>query len=119
MRGILPLVVCLSVGTGVVVAESRVSAIEPRLAFEINQGQADRSVRYLARTRGYTLRLTGNEALLSLSPAKLGAERALLRMKLLGAAAAPATLGRDELPGRSNYLIGGDPSRWRTDVRHY
>ena len=27
--------------------------------------------------------------------------------------------GRETLPGRSNYLLGSDPSRWRTSVPHY
>ena len=27
--------------------------------------------------------------------------------------------GREELPGKSNYFIGNDPSKWRTNVPQY
>ncbi|HEY6292368.1 MAG TPA: choice-of-anchor D domain-containing protein [Terriglobia bacterium] len=44
---------------------------------------------------------------------------AVLRMKLAGANLnAPAT-GTDELPGRTNYFIGNDPAKWRTQVPSY
>jgi hypothetical protein len=40
-------------------------------------------------------------------------------MKLVGANAAPQLSGLDELPGKSNYFVGNDPQRWRTDVPRY
>lgn len=46
-------------------------------------------------------------------------EQAVLHMKLLGANPAPQVSGLDLLPGKSNYLIGNDPSKWRTNVSHY
>jgi hypothetical protein len=39
-------------------------------------------------------------------------------MKLLGAAKTTIT-GQDELPGRSNYFIGGNPQKWRTNIPHF
>ncbi len=39
-----------------------------------------------------------------------------LRMKLVGAAAAPAVAGLEELEGKVNYFIGQDSSKWRTDI---
>jgi hypothetical protein len=36
------------------------------LSFEINRGQADSQVKFLSRGSGYSLFLTGNEAVLSL-----------------------------------------------------
>jgi hypothetical protein len=36
------------------------------LSFEINQGQADSKVKFLSRGSGYSLFLTGNEAVLAL-----------------------------------------------------
>jgi hypothetical protein len=44
---------------------------------------------------------------------------ALLRMKLAGANPNPRIVGMDELPGKSNYFIGNDPTKWRTNVPNY
>ncbi|MGA3326140.1 MAG: SBBP repeat-containing protein [Terriglobia bacterium] len=43
----------------------------------------------------------------------------VLRMKLVGANASAAVTGADELPGKSNYFIGNDPKKWRTNVSNY
>ncbi len=43
----------------------------------------------------------------------------LLRMKLVGANPAPQVSGLEELPGKSNYFIGNDPKKWRTNVPNY
>lgn len=40
-------------------------------------------------------------------------------MKFVGANAEPQVLGVDELPGKSNYFIGNDPTKWRTNVPSY
>jgi hypothetical protein len=40
-------------------------------------------------------------------------------MSLVGAAREPAVTGVDELPGKANYFIGRDPSKWRTNVPTY
>jgi len=40
-------------------------------------------------------------------------------MQLLGANPAPQTEGGDEAPGKSNYFIGNDPEKWRTNVPNY
>ena len=106
------------------------------LAFEANQGQTDQQVKFLSRGAGYSLFLTSNEAVLSLretsgrsaATGKTGAlpvptaakeKSAVLRMKLIGANAAAEVVGQEELPGKSNYFIGKDPSRWRTNVPQY
>jgi hypothetical protein len=113
------------------------------LSFEANQGQADSQVKFLTRTGAYSLFLTGDEAVLALhggkattklpvdtrpatSPAKANSaptpERAtesVLRMKLRNANAAAKVTGIDELAGTSNYFIGNDPAKWRTNVPTY
>ncbi|MGA3324750.1 MAG: SBBP repeat-containing protein [Terriglobia bacterium] len=136
------------------------------LAFEANAGQTDGRVKFLSRGRGYSLFLTGNEAVLTLQKAsgvaptgtrpdmvgrsadadvapafrsaraglKSGATTSLdkstpdnvqkttasvLRMRLVGANAGAAVTGADELPGKSNYFIGNDPNKWRTNVSNY
>jgi hypothetical protein len=108
------------------------------LSFEANQGQTDSRVKFLTRGRGYSLFLTQEEAVLTLkkqgkrvSPgakpvpvalAKRYTEpesEAILRMRLAGANATTQVTGLEELPGKSNYFIGSDPSKWRTGVPNY
>ena len=106
------------------------------LGFEANSGQTNPQVKYLSRGPGYSLFLTDSEAVLALrgtakgepvrnlfqgtrEAATLDSDTAILRMKLLGANRAAAVTGLDELPGTSNYFIGDDPTRWRTNVANY
>ena len=106
------------------------------LSFEVNQGQTDDQVKYLARGPGYTVFLTPTEAVLSLGteapglrtepPTATGqterlgsSRRAVVRMKFVGANPHPTIKGRDGLPGKSNYFIGNDPEKWRTNIPTY
>ncbi|SPE45766.1 conserved exported hypothetical protein [Candidatus Sulfotelmatobacter sp. SbA7] len=47
------------------------------------------------------------------------ATRGVLRMKLRNANPAAKVTGQDELAGTSNYFIGNDPAKWRTNVPTY
>jgi len=109
------------------------------LSFEANHGQTDSRVKFLSRTSGYSLFLTGDEAVLVLrnrKPAcrqgedwgsglhaevRLGCGKAsgVLRMKLRNANPAARVTGLDELAGTSNYFIGNDPAKWRAGVPTY
>src|SRR5262249_42458199 len=99
------------------------------MGFEANQGQADASVKFLSRGSGYTLFLTADEAVLglvTLPPPGAGTQASdpaprvsVLRSRLIGAAPSPDVEGLDPLPGRSNYFVGDDPSKWHTDVTNY
>ena len=109
------------------------------LSFETNQGQTDGRVKFLSRTGGYTLFLTGDEAVLALSGSKPETNKAkiagmidkllsnmdapkaggVLRMKLRNANPAAKVTGLDELAGTSNYFIGNDPAKWRSHVPTY
>ena len=40
-------------------------------------------------------------------------------MKLVGANPNPEVAGEAELPGKSNYFLGNDPAKWRTNVPTY
>src|SRR5262249_39762537 len=42
--------------------------------------------------------------------------RDLVRMSLVGSRESVAVQGLDPLPGRVNYFIGKDPTKWRTDI---
>jgi len=114
------------------------------LSFEANQGQADPQVKFLSRGQGYSLFLTPTEAVLQLRNVDFGLRNAnrpgfetgvrnpkseirnpqlarpvTLRMRLVGASPNVEARGVEELPGKSNYFIGNDPSRWRTNVPTY
>ena len=101
------------------------------LSFEVNRGQTDSKVRFLAHGRGYSLFLTPDEAVLSLkggqSSAAAGpsgsaindqkqAANSVVALKLVGANPKARVAGAEALPGNSNYFIGNDPKRWLTDV---
>src|SRR5206468_1731396 len=115
----------------------------------------------LSRGSGYTLFLTGDEAVLALRSPKPGVRSQksevrsqkqegrpwslvpghlqrtrdsaqktktkdkgpgtndVLRMKLVGANQAAKVTALEELPGKTNYFVGNDPKRWRTDVPTY
>lgn len=102
--------------------------VRPPLAFERNEGQTDGVVSFLARGRGYTLFLTGPEAVLRLRDADVAVgggpvERErdvkpprVLRMRLLGANPQPVMEGEQLLRGKVNYFIGNEPSLWRTNI---
>ena len=96
------------------------------LSFEANRGQTDPSVNFLSKGRGFTLFLTGREAVLTLkNPSssapgqKAPASDAGIRLKLLGANAQPLVTGKDELPGKANYFLGNNPSKWHTNIPTY
>ena len=100
------------------------------LGFEANRGQTDSQVKFLSRGSGYSLFLTSSEAILTLrkpsrdrrgveTPSKPEAPSAVLRMRLVGANAKPEVAAMEELPSRSNYFIGNDPAKWRTNVPSY
>ena len=112
-----------------VAAKVRAQAAYGRLPlrFEANRGQTDSQVRFLSRSRGYDVFFTPNEAVFSFSggegkprPVATNAHmRAVLRMRLVGAKPNPDIQGFERLLGHSNYLIGGDPKKWRTNIPAY
>jgi hypothetical protein len=144
-----------SVASASVVSPSVVSQADPKaqakildsygklpLSFEANHGQADGRVKFFSRTGGYSLFLTGDEAVLAMSgkrakdaapkgasgfresarrgkPRLYGTTGGVLRMKLRNANPAANVTGLDELAGTSNYFIGNDPAKWRTNVSTY
>lgn len=96
------------------------------LIFERNQGQIDPQVKFLAHGAGYGLFLAANEAVLTLRASALlskssGKNKGLsvLRMQVVGANSSPVVEGDAQLPGRSNYFIGNDPSRWHRDIPQF
>jgi hypothetical protein len=88
------------------------------LRFEANRGQSHPEVNFLARGSGYTLYLTGTEAVLVLRQGQANRPD-VLRMKLIGASPAPQVAGLEKLPGTAHYFIGNDPKAWRTGIPTY
>jgi uncharacterized repeat protein (TIGR01451 family) len=89
------------------------------LAFERNSGQSDPRVKFLSRGPGYGLFLTKNEAVLSLATDKNSKNSDIVRLKIAGARSDAPVTGIDALPGKTNYFIGKDHSKWRTNVANY
>lgn len=116
------------------------------LMFEPNLGQAnldpaDPGAKFVARGSGYRLLLGSGGALLSLvsrdshphisaghPSTRLDVQRDMadstvrvetLLMKLAGANPDASLTATDPLPGKSNYLIGSDPAKWRRGVPQF
>lgn len=107
------------------------------LSFEANQGQTDQQVKFLSRGNGYSLFLAPTEMVMKLSRPLVHSKKdrdkaglrtesrsganvsAVLRMRLEGADPQARVTGLDELSCKSNYFIGNDPHKWRTDISNY
>lgn len=91
------------------------------LHFEQNSGQTAAAVKYLSRGAGYSVFLTSNEAVLALQkPTKNRRPKTdVLRMEFAGANNAPEIAGENLLEGKTNYLIGNDPEKWRTGIANF
>ena len=98
------------------------------LSFEVNRGQVDPRVRFLARTAHYTLFLTSREAVFvlvgahrqtaqvvpplnSLSSTRQPRTESILRMSFVDANPTAHVVGTGKLIGRINYLVGRDPTK--------
>jgi hypothetical protein len=78
------------------------------LSFEPDTGQVDRGVGFIAHVPGGTFRFTPSEITCG-----------EVRMKIIKGDPAPELTGVDLLPGKSNYFIGNNPTKWKTDVPQY
>ncbi|WP_299763991.1 cadherin-like domain-containing protein [Ramlibacter sp.] len=85
------------------------------LSFEVNEGQAAAHVDFSAHGGGYGITLDGGKAALSLATA---AGQRTVQLELVGGRDAKAG-GEGLLDARSNYIVGSDASRWRTDIANY
>jgi hypothetical protein len=109
------------------------------LAFEGNAGQVDESVRFVARGAGGTFYFTASDVVLAFSEpnrqpnlpgsspfaandleASSKPPRAkVIRMHFRGADGSPAIRGDEALPGKANYFVGNDHTKWRANVPTY
>ena len=86
------------------------------LAFVRNAGQLDRRVRFSAQAGSASVFLTRSEAVVALGKGRQGLA---LRLRFLGASPRATLSGAERSPGRVNYLIRNDPSRWQQDLPTY
>ncbi|RHW27506.1 hypothetical protein D0Z08_07390 [Nocardioides immobilis] len=93
------------------------------LAFEVNRGQTDAAVEYLAQGSGFTLFLTENGAVFDLRAAdaspkatKQPAPAVAVALDPVGANPAPRLVGRSPQSATSSYFLGDDPSKWQRGV---
>jgi Beta-propeller repeat len=109
------------------------------MGFEENKGQTNSEVRFLAHGQGYQLFLTAQETVLEargskpldfsprhraesskkLRALKRKAPTSVVRMQLAGANTHPQIMGLNQLPGKTDYFIGGDSKKWQTGVPSY
>lgn len=115
--------------------------------FELNQGQSNGAVRFIARGAGSPFYLTSTDAVMVLTqppalattpapsapvshgpaprnaplakPVKKTATGAVVHLHPVGASSDITVTGEGQLPGVSNYLVGKDPKNWHTNVRSY
>ena len=88
------------------------------LRFEPNVGQFDSSVEFVARTRDGTVFLTSTEAIV-VARAPACDTPSTFRMRFATDAEHARPSGCEPLSGLTNYFLGNDPERWRTDVPGY
>jgi len=91
------------------------------LAFEPNQGQSTSDVRYLARARGFTALLSEHGATLVLGDGRPAPSQEIqaLGFSLVGASWEAAPQALEKQPGVTNYLLGANPSKWRTEIPNF
>ena len=108
------------------------TALSLPLFFEPNQGQTAPQVKFLAHGAGYGLFLTADEAVLEIqhsafstqhsapgSRSSRAASSSVIRMRLEGANASARISGASPLPGKSDYFIGNDPSKWHRGIPQF
>ena len=105
------------------------------LYFERNQGQTDPQVRFLSHGSRYSMFVTDDATVISMVGGRVhhGSEIATVkaaagtmpeeklvasavRIKMIGANPKPEVTGLEPLPGKINYLIGNDESKYHRNV---
>jgi hypothetical protein len=99
------------------------------LSFVANHGQAGKKVKFISRGSGYSLALAPTTFTLAVADARNKnneeprvrscASASVLHATLLGGNAAAKLTGLERLLTRTNYFIGSDPRKWKTNVPNY
>jgi beta-propeller repeat-containing protein len=88
--------------------------------FVENRGQANAAVRFEVNANHHKVFFASNEVVFAAAPEVNGKRRPeAIRLRFDGASPSPAIAGTELLPGKFNYFVGNDPSKWETDVPSY
>jgi hypothetical protein len=86
------------------------------LYFEESVVKSGEAAAFTARGTGCSVRLAPTEAEIVLGTAEDQTAMRSVRLRLVGANSASQLTGRDQMTARANYLIGNEPSKWRTGI---
>ena len=93
------------------------------LSFVANHGQAGKTVKFTSRGSSYSLALTPTTFTLAVADPRNNknerASAAVVQATLLGGNPAAKLTGLERLITRTNYFIGKDPRKWKTNVPNY
>jgi hypothetical protein len=93
------------------------------LSFVANYGQADKNVKFTSRGSGYSLALAPTTFAMAVAnqnnKSHQRAAASVLHATLLGGNAAATLTGLERLPATTNYFIGSDSRKWKTNVPNY
>jgi hypothetical protein len=90
------------------------------LSFVPNAGQTNASIRLYAQGSGFRFAFRREEALFAFTRTEQGKTKgAAVALRFLGARPDAEPTGGRPGTGRVNYLLGNDPTRWRTNLPTY
>lgn len=84
------------------------------LSFAANHGQVDKNVKFTSQGSGYSLALSPTSFTLAVAD-----KSAVLHATLLGSNAVAKLTGLNRQLTKTNYFIGSDPRKWKTNVPNY
>jgi hypothetical protein len=94
------------------------SSLELPIRFEPNVGQAAPTLKYIGHAPGMRIGLLESGVVINFASAQHSGSTQV-RLELVGANSNPVLQAERPQVGVSNFLVGNDPSRWRTGVRNY
>ena len=86
----------------------KISSVNIPLSFEPNQGQVQSDVSFYTRGKGHAFFLSRRKMTLG-----------NVSLAFSGAKTNPRIVGIDPLQSKSNYFVGRDASKWKTDIPHF
>ena len=91
------------------------------LSFVANYGQADKNIKFISRGSGYSLALAPSTFALAVADQqkKNNESASVLHATLLGGNAAANLTGVERQLTRTNYFVGSDPRKWKTNVPNF
>ena len=87
------------------------------ILFEENAGQAPAGTKFVARGPGYTTLLCNNDVSFHLKTGR--STHTELYFEWVGGSLNPRVAGQNPAITKSNYLLGNDPTRWKTGIANY